>query len=305
VISLAGLTSPGALAGLDGKRAGRDQLPFQKETMIIVNDRTVNWTVIPAPTQAWADAVFPDAAGDGARAKLWSALEHVCRLDEVDPIASWKARTGRLQEVAGRLTALSLDAVRLEGPGTDLTVGLFPSSRWLTAVQSTVDGVEHLPNVPTEEVFTTPDPTRAEGTVRSTRPLALFDGTMIRGLEVRFEGGRAVEISAEEGGEILQGRAVIDDGASRLGELALVDRESRIGSLGTVFSNTLLDENAASHIALGAGLAWAIADEGERARMNRSAIHIDFMVGSDEVDTVGITAAGDEVLLLRGGAWQL
>jgi aminopeptidase len=305
VISLTGLTSPGVLAGLDSKRAGRDQLPFQKETMMIVNDRSVNWTVIPAPTQAWADAVFPEAAGNGARAQLWSALEHVCRLDEPDPIAAWQARTAHLQEVAGRLTALDLDAVRLEGPGTDLAVGLFPSSRWLAAAQSTVDGIDHLPNVPTEEVFTTPDPARADGTVRSTRPLALLDGTVIRGLEVRFEGGRAVEISAEEGGETLQGRAVIDDGASRLGELALVDRESRIGSLGTVFSNTLLDENAASHIALGAGLGWAIRDEGDRARMNRSAIHIDFMVGGDEIDTVGITAAGDEVLLLRGGAWQV
>jgi aminopeptidase len=293
------------LAGLDSKRAGRDQLPFQKETMTIVNDRTVNWTVIPAPTQAWADVVFPEAAGNGARAKLWSALEHVCRLDEADPIAAWQARTVRLQEVAARLTALDLDAVRLEGPGTDLTVGLFPSSRWLAAAQSTVDGIEHLPNVPTEEVFTTPDPARVDGTVRSTRPLALLDGTVIRGLEVRFEGGRAVEISAEEGEETLRGRAVIDDGASRLGELALVDRESRIGSLGTVFSNTLLDENAASHIALGAGLGWAIEDEGDRARMNRSAIHIDFMVGGDEVDTVGITAGGDEALLLRGGAWQV
>jgi aminopeptidase len=303
-VTLAGLTSPDALAGLDAARAGRDQLPFLRETMEVVNARAVNWTVIPAPTEAWAEIVYPDLEGEAALARLQSSIEHICRLDEPDPIAAWNDRIAMLTAVAERIDALGLDAVRLEGPGTDLTIGLFPRSRWQAAAQVTVDGIRHLPNVPTEEVFTTPDPERAEGTVRSTRPLALHDGTLIQGLAVRFQGGRAVEITADEGEDVMRGRAALDEGASRVGEVALVDRESRIGSLGTVFFNTLLDENATSHIALGAGLAWAVGEE-DRARVNRSGIHIDFMVGGDDVDVTGITRGGESVPLLRGGAWQV
>ena len=177
----------------------------------------------------------------------------MCRLDEPDPRGAWAARAEELQSVAEWLTELRLDALRFEGPGTDLTVGLFDGARWQTALSETVDGIVHLANIPTEEVYTTPDPARAEGVVRSTRPLALADGPVVRGLEIRFEAGRAVAIDAEEGGEILRGRAAIDAGAARLGEVALVDRESRVGRLGTTFYETLLDENAVSHIALGDG----------------------------------------------------
>ena len=303
-VSLAGLASPGALAGLDPERAGRDQLPFLREIMPVVNGRTVNWTIIPAPTQPWAKVVYPDLEGDAALARLWSAVEHVCRLDEPDPVAAWEARMDKLRAVAGQITSMGLDAVHLEGPGTDLKVGLLPGSIWLAASLTTVGGIRHYPNVPTEEVFTTPDPERAEGVVRSTRPLALTDGTLIRGLEVRFENGRAAEITAEEGADIMRRRAAFDEGASGLGEVALVDRESRIGALGTVFFNTLLDENATSHIALGSGISWA-AGEQDRPRVNRSSIHVDFMVGGDDVDITGVTRGGDRVPLLRGGAWQI
>jgi aminopeptidase len=173
-------------------------------------------------------------------------------------------------------------------------------ARW-----ATVDGIRHLPNVPSEEVFTSPDPERVDGHVRSTKPLVLSDGTVVRGLCVRFEDGRAVEIDADEGGEVLSVRTAIDDGACRLGEVALVDRESRIGQLGTVFYETLLDENAASHIALGSGFSWAVETDEDRARVNKSAAHIDFMIGGNDVDVTGITKAGDRVPLLRDGAWQL
>jgi aminopeptidase len=160
-----------------------------------------------------------------------------------------------------------------------------------------------MPNVPTEEVYTTPDPTRAEGVVRATKPLDVA-GTIIDGLEVRFEGGRAVDIQAETGGDMLRGRAAHDADASRLGEVALVDREGRIGKLGTTFYNTLLDENAASHIALGNAYEVTVGPE-DVDKINRSAIHLDFMIGGDDVDVTGITREGDEIPVLRGGSWQI
>jgi aminopeptidase len=169
---------------------------------------------------------------------------------------------------------------------------------------TTVDGIVHTPNLPTEEVFTTPDPDRVEGVVTATKPL-FVSGAMITGLRVRFEGGRAVEIEADRGAQTLRDLSARDAGAARLGEVALVDRESRIGGLGTVFFETLLDENAASHIALGEALGFAVDDEGDRARANRSQLHIDFMIGGDEVAVTGLTRDGGEVPLLRGGRWQL
>ncbi len=303
-ISLAGPTAPGALDGLDPARAGRDQLPFVAEVMTVINERTTNWTVVPGPTAPWARLVYPDLDEAAALDRLWRDVIHVCRLDEPDPIAAWERRADALGEAAARLTELRLDALRFEGPSTDLTVGLFPSSRWIAARETTVDGIPHIANLPTEEVFTTPDPERVEGRVRSTRPLVLEDGTIIRGLEVRFEGGRAVEIEADEGAAVLRGRAALDDGASRLGEVALVDRESRIGALRTVFYDTLLDENAVSHIALGEGLVEALSEE-DVPRMNTSAMHIDFMIGGDEVAVTGITRDGALVPVLRDGAWQI
>jgi aminopeptidase len=168
---------------------------------------------------------------------------------------------------------------------------------------TTVDGVNHNPNLPTEEIFTTPDPTRADGVVTSTKPLDLA-GTIVRNLRVRFEGGRAVEVTADEGADALRARLAKDDGASRLGEVALVDREGRIGKTGTVFFNTLLDENAASHLAFGNAYAIAVG-EADHDRINTSSIHLDFMVGSDEVSVTGIRSDGTEVPVLRGGSWQL
>ena len=174
----------------------------------------------------------------------------------------------------------------------------------MNAELETADGIVHLANIPTEEVGTSPDPERAEGVVRSTKPLVLGDGTVVRGLRVRFEGGRAVEIDAEEGAETLRGWTAADDGGARLGEVALVDREGRIGRLDTVFYDTLLDENAASHIALGEAYDIAVSGE-DQPRLNRSAIHIDFMIGGDDVAVTGITGSGERVPVLRGGAWQI
>jgi aminopeptidase len=303
-ISFTGAVAPHAMDGLDPAKAGRDQLPFQKEIPRLISDRSTNWCGAPAPTRAWAELVFPDLPPDDAYERLWSELEHVLRLDEPDPVAAWRERVETLKASAQKLTDRRFDAIHLHGPGTDLTVGLLPTSLFWAASFETADGIKHMPNLPTEEVFTTPDPARADGHVTSTKPLVLRDGTIIRGLRVRFEGGRAVEIDADENAGALRSLAAMDDGASRLGELALVDREGRIGPLGTVFYDTLLDENAASHIAIGNGFSFAVGDE-DRDRVNTSGTHVDFMVGSDELDVTGITADGERVPVLRGGSWQL
>ena len=205
-----------------------------------------------------------------------------------------------------RLDALDLDALHFEGPGTDLTVGLLPSSRFAKegGASHTRTGVRHVPNIPTEEVFTTPDPERTHGVVAATKPLAV-SGSLLTGLRIRFEGGRAVEIDADANAEVLRHRCETDDGASRLGEVALVDADSRIGRLGRTFFTTLLDENAASHLALGDAYSAPIGDAADLPRINASAIHVDFMIGSDAVTVTGTTRAGDRVPILVGGTWQI
>jgi aminopeptidase len=302
-IGLTGPSMPGLLSDLDPARAGRDQLPFLRESAQVVNARTTNWTAVPCPTRPWAELVFPDDDPDRAIERLWEQVEYICRLDADDPVAAWRERQDVLSGVAERLTGHRFDTLHFEGPGTDLHVGLLPTSRWISARFRTIDEIEHMPNLPSEEIFTTPDPQRVDGTVRSTKPL-VAGGTIIRGLRARFEGGRAVSIEADEGGELLARYAARDEGASRLGEVALVDGEGRIGPLETVFYDTLIDENAASHIALGSAYEFTVG-EADVERINRSQIHIDFMIGSPEVDVTGVTADGERVPVLRGGAWQI
>jgi aminopeptidase len=304
-ISIAPNTPPGLMEGVDPGRAGRDQLPSVPEHFEIINAKTTNWCVVPWASEDWARVVHPELDDAAALAKLWEELIYVLRLDEDDPAAAWRERVAQLHQAARKVDEGRFDALRFEGPGTDLTVGLLPTSHFAqeTPGTTTVDGINHNPNLPTEEIFTTPDPLRTEGVVTATKPLDV-SGTQVTGLRIRFEGGRAVEIDADEGADALRARCAKDEGASRLGEVALVDREGRIGKTGTVFSNTLLDENAASHLALGNAYAIAVGDE-DRARINSSAVHIDFMIGSDEVSVTGITRDGREVPVLRGGSWQL
>jgi aminopeptidase len=301
-IALSGPVAPGLLDDLDPRLVGRDQLPFLPETGQIVNEQTTNWSIAPCPSQPWAELVHPDLEPAAAFDRLWEQLRHVLRLDEDDPVAAWRERMDTVVEAADRLTERRLDALHFEGPGTDLTVGLLPSSRWMAASFTTVDGIEHHPNLPSEETFTTPDPERVDGIVRATTPLAL-PGTIIRGLEVEFRDGRAVRIDAESGADALRALCEHDEGAARLGEVALVDREGRIGPLETVFFDTLLDENAASHIALGRAYEMAVDDDADKKRGNLSAIHIDFMIGSPEVAVTGITRDDDRIAVLRDGAW--
>lgn len=302
-IALTGPSMPGLLNDLDPARAGRDQLPFLRESAQVVNARTTNWTAVPCPTEPWAALVYRDLDPEDALARLWDDVLHMCRLDEDDPVAAWTARQDVLVGVARRLGERRFDALHFEGPGTDLRVGLLPSSRWISARFETVDGIVHMPNLPSEEVFTTPDPARVDGFVRSTKPL-VAGGTIIRGLRARFEAGRAVSIEADEGGDLLAQYARRDEGAARLGEVALVDREGRIGPLDRVFYDTLIDENAASHVALGSAYEFTVGEE-DHGRINRSQIHVDFMIGSPDVDVTGVTAGGERVPLLRDGAWRI
>ncbi len=303
-IGLSGPTHPHALDGVDPERAGRDQLPFLREAAQIVNARTTNWSAVPGPSPGWAQLVFPELEPAAAEDRLWEQILHVLRLDEDDPVAAWRQRAETLVSAAQRLTDRRFDALHFEGPGTDLTVGLLPSSSWMAARFETAEGLVHMPNLPTEEVFTTPDPQRVDGHVRSTKPLEVH-GTIVRGLRARFEAGRAVSIEADENGDVLAGYAQRDEGACRLGEVALVDGEGRIGPLDTVFYDTLLDENAASHIALGSAYTFTVDDDADKARANTSEIHVDFMIGSPEIVVSGITRDGDRVPVLVEGRWQI
>ena len=315
-ISLRGVTAPNVMDGLDKSLLGKDMLPSVKETFKVISERSTNWCFVPAAHPAWATLVHPDLPADEAYEQLWRELEHVLRLDEPDPLAAWDERMAVLNDYAARLSERRFDAIELRGPGTELTIGLLPTATWSTVYFSTAKGLRHFSNLPSEEVFTTPDPRRTSGHVTATKPLVLNDGTIIRGLTVRFEDGVAVEtdaaerlarrneIDADENAEALRRLTGIDEGARRLGELALVDGEGRIGPLDTVFYNTLLDENSSSHIALGNGFPFLIEDE-DRERANESAHHIDFMIGSAEVDVDGVAADGERVPVLRNLAWQL
>jgi len=302
-ISLTGIVEPDAFAGLDAALVGKDQLPWLKETGRIISERATNWCVVPCPHRAWAKIVHPDLDEDAAYDRLWSEVQHVLRLDEPDPAAAWDERMAALKRSAAAMTMRRFDALELRGPGTELTIGLLPTSTWGAGDFTTRNGLRHFPNLPTEEVFTSPDPERTEGHVASTKPLVLKDGTIVRGLRVRFEGGRAVELDADENAGAIRSKTETDGGA-RLGEVALVDRQGRIGPLGTVFYDTLLDENAASHVALGSGFAFAVGDE-DVERINESDIHIDFMIGSPELEVTGVSRDGERVPVLRGGDWQI
>jgi len=303
-IALSGPSAPHALDDVDPELIGLDMLPRVAESMTVVNDRSTNWSIVPAPTPAWALLVHPRLEPGAALERLWAEVAHVCRLDEPDPIGAWRTRLDELRRVASALGKLRFDAIRLHGPGTDLTVGLLPSSDWLAADAETVDGITHRPNLPTEEVFTTPDPERVNGTVTATKPL-FTSGTTITGLRVAFEHGRVTSIDADEGAEVLRGLVTRDEGAARLGELALVDGKGRIGPLETVFYDTLLDENAASHIALGAGYQVGVTDDSDRGRVNVSAIHTDFMIGSHELAIDGLRPGGEAVPVMRDHSWQV
>ena len=301
-ISFQGPFEPNLFDDIDQSLLGIDVLPRVKESMQVV-DRT-NWCIVPFPNPDWAQLVHPELEPDAAYERLWQEIEWILRLDEPDPVAAWEARADQLEAIAAKLNDLRLDHLRYSGPGTELTIGLFAGSRWISGRMTNLHGVRSMVNIPTEETFTAPDPTRVDGFVTATKPLMIPGAGPIEGLKVRFEGGRAVQIDADRGTAILRAMTARDDGAARIGEVALVDRESRIGQSGSVFYSILLDENAASHIALGAAYPFSV-DGPEKEQRNQSSIHVDFMIGSNELDVTGVRQDGTEVPLLREGAWQI
>ncbi|UFN49342.1 aminopeptidase [Roseomonas sp. OT10] len=269
----------------------------------------INWNITSFASPAWARAVFPGEPEAQAVAKLWDAIFAASRVDAPDPIAAWAAHNAALHGRRKRLTGRDYAALRFRGPGTDLTVGLAEGHAWMGGAETARNGLVCNPNIPTEEVFTTPHAARVEGHVRSTKPLS-YQGTLIRDIAVRFEGGRIVEATARTGAEVLNKVLDTDEGARRLGEVALVPHSSPISKSGLLFFNTLYDENAASHIALGQAYktcfrdAASLTPEGFTARGgNSSLIHIDWMIGSGEVDVDGITAEGAAEPVMRGGEW--
>jgi aminopeptidase len=300
VIALTGDAEPNLLADLPGERVGRARMiELAEESNRQINEQLNNWTVIGVPNVGWAEQMF----GEPDLERLWQAVEYTVRLNEADPVAAWRAHVTRIGKRASALNELQVDEIHFKGPGTDLRVGLLPESRWQGCESLTAAGIPYVANMPTEEVFTTPDMRRAEGYVRSTRPLALY-GRIVKGLEVRFEGGRIVDVKAEEGADVVQGQLETDDTAAYLGEIALVDGTSRIGQTGLTFFDTLFDENTTCHVAYGGAYAEAV-EGGVIEGVNVSNVHTDFMVGGPQVDVDAVTRSGTLVPLLRDDVWQL
>jgi aminopeptidase len=291
---------PELMNDLDGERVGRAR---QKEIVEIVRDqmlaRSLNWSGVAYPSEGWATQIY----GEPDIERLWQAVAFCTRLDEADPVQAWRDHMARLEGRGKTLTELELDAIHYTGPGTDLTVGLNANARWMSALFRTRDGIEYVPNMPTEEVFTTPDCRRAEGTIRASRPLVL-DGDIIEGLQFTVKDGKIVDVQADKGAGIVRGQLEIDDRAGYFGELALVDGTSRVGQTHTTFFDTLYDENATCHIAYGFGVPEVFDDEPGEG-MNISGVHTDFMVGGPELSVDGITRDGRAIPILREDVWQL
>jgi len=290
-------------------RANRATSKAYRPALELITRHEINWTIVSCATPAWAKAVFPNLPADEAMARLWDAIFAASRADQADPVAAWKTHDAKLHAWADRLNTKRYSTLHFRGPGTDLRVGLADDHLWLGGGSTALNGLYGIPNMPTEEVFTTPHKDRVDGRVTATKPLS-HQGTLIEGISVRFEGGKIVEAQADKGEQVLQRMIETDEGARRLGEVSLVPHSSPIAASGLLFMNTLFDENAACHIALGQAYSNCVKDgdsltpEQLSAKgANSSLIHVDWMIGSNHIDVDGISAAGKAEPVMRSGEW--
>jgi len=290
-------------------RVNRATSKAYRPALELITRHEVNWTIVACATPAWAAAVFPDLPQDEALARLWDAIFAASRTDQPDPVGAWKEHDANLHARAQWLNEKHYSALHFRGPGTDLRVGLADDHLWLGGGTTARNGRYCIPNIPTEEVFTTPHKLRVEGHVTSTKPLS-YQGTMIEEIAVRFQAGQIVEARAARGNQVLQRMIETDEGARRLGEVALVPHSSPIASSGLLFLNTLFDENAACHIALGQAYSTCLKDGDTLSQeelasrgANNSLIHVDWMIGSNRIDVDGVSAAGDREPVMRAGEW--
>lgn len=303
---------PNLLAGQDTAlvaRANRARAKAYRPALELITSSAINWTLVPAAVPAWARAMFPDLAEADAMDRLWSAIFAATRIDSPDPVAAWAGHNQALIARRRMLTERRFAALRFQGPGTDLTVGLADGHAWMGGQSKAANGAVGNPNIPTEEVFTTPHALRTEGHVTATKPLA-YQGTLIRDIRVTFANGAITEAHASTGEDVLNRMIEADEGARRLGEVALVPASSPISASGLLFFNTLFDENAASHIALGQAYrkcfvdAETLTDADFTARGgNTSLIHVDWMIGSPRINVDGLDSTGTAQPVMRAGEW--
>jgi aminopeptidase len=290
-------------------RANQAVSKAYRPALELITRHEINWTIVASATPPWAAAMYPDETLETALAKLWEAIFTTTRINVDDPVSNWKSHDAGLHKRADYMNQKRYAALQYRGPGTDFRLGLADDHLWLGGGTTAGNGLYCIPNMPTEEIFTTPHKDRADGSVTASKPLS-YQGTMIEGIQVRFEHGRIVEAHATRGEQVLRKLIDTDDGAGRLGEVALVPHSSPIASSGLTFFNTLFDENAASHIALGQAYTSCLR-EGDKLTKeelaargaNDSLIHVDWMIGSDKLDIDGITASGAADPLMRGGEW--
>ena len=293
------------LVGTLLQSTAREMRPFREQ----VSRNDTNWAVVAAASAGWAAKIFPGIPTSTAVSKLWDAIARMCRLDTADPLAAWETHLGNLAARSEYLNNKRYSALKYTGPGTDLTLGLPEGHIWVSGRSVSRGGIPFTANLPTEEVFTIADKDRVDGTVRASKPLS-YGSTLIDGFSVTFERGRIVKMTAEKNADTLQRLLDTDEGARRLGEVALVPNSSPISQSGLLYYNTLFDENAASHVALGNAYKFTLKRgndmsdaEFEQAGGNRSGVHVDFMIGSGELDVDGVLPGGSTEPLMRKGEW--